>query len=886
MEIFLSAGANALDNIRGKTNEMLASDRLKEYLVHHPLNGLLQEPAKLADSIVGESEMWLIRYRERGARWFNDEWQYSKAMRELSELERLAVGKIDFFLGGGGMIEEPMKSVARLAEASMIRRLDEMEAMSKLQGGALDAEARELALDLCRRRGVVIKSIDETNDLGESPLVASGARGDVENLGPLLLAGCKLDTASQDKGRTALHMACMMGHLEYARRLADEGADLFQTSTDGRTGLVLAAREGQLNMVKLMLERGGTDLGMKIDTDGFSSAMAAAHGGHLSILQCLYEVCGRDLLMLVDTEGRSCAIAAAWDGHMQVMKYLYEVCGQELLMLGMKDGVTCAYIASINGHLDILEYVHQLCGNELLMLVNASGISCAHAAAMGGHLAIVKYLHKACGVDLLMLLNKDGMSCANAAAFKGHLNVLEYIHEVCGKELLMTVDENGESCALLAANTGHLDALKWLHEACGAELLMLVGKNGISCAYAASNQGHLHIVEYLHDTCGKELLMLVNADGTSCAIAAAVKGHLNVLEYIHKVCGTELLMLVDANGVSCAWFAARNKHLDVLRWLYDACGRELLMLVDKYGRSCAYAAAVNGHLDVVEYLHEACGTELLKLSPDHTNLLAEAVGNDDMYMLLARLGGLELVSVKDTGGWTVLHQLVYGGRDAFASEIASISKGETLLEIARREVAEYDSAIQTSNCVVHRGYPSLLKMDHAVRTVEYLAGFDTVRSRRMCPCGSRGYFELEIISLSREAQFGFANAEFAAIRGRSHEGVGDDSFSWAVDGARKRKWHGGGAEEWDCNWRDGDVIGFACDLVEGKMHVSLNGDFSAPNDCMFDIDTKNCKGLFAAFTAGNGKVRYNLGEAAFAHRPPTGSDYTAFHDFPLVPLQG
>ena len=124
---------------------------------------------------------------------------------------------------------------------------------------------------------------------------------------------------------------------------------------------------------------------------------------------------------------------------------------------------------------------------------------------------------------------------------------------------------------------------------------------------------------------------------------------------------------------------------------------------------------------------------------------------------------------------------------------------------------------------------------------------------------------------------------FPAIRGKSGDGVGDDSSSWSVDGARKGKWHGEDKEEWDCGWRDGDVIGLACDLVEGKLHVSLNGDFSAPNGCVFEIDVEECSGLFAALSADNGKVRYNLGEAAFKHGAPAGCDYTAFRDFPPGP---
>lgn len=173
-------------------------------------------------------------------------------------------------------------------------------------------------------------------------------------------------------------------------------------------------------------------------------------------------------------------------------------------------------------------------------------------------------------------------------------------------------------------------------------------------------------------------------------------------------------------------------------------------------------------------------------------------------------------------------------------------------------------------------------MDHADRAIDFVGGFTTVRSQSMCPVGSRGYFELEIISMSTYLQFGFAGAGFSAIRGKSNEGVGADSSSWSVDGARKLKLHGGG-NRWGCGWCDGDVIGLACDLVEGKLHVSLNGEFSAPNGCVFEIDVEECSGLFATFSAGNGKVRYNLGEAAFKHDAPAGSDYTAFRDFPPGP---
>jgi hypothetical protein len=411
-ELFLSAGANSLDDIRCKTEEMLESDRLKTFFLSRPAYKYFDLPAKVCESIVKEVEEWLERYKKRDAEWFNDEFQYSKAMRELSEVERLATGKMDYYLETGDVNTKdvPMEQVARYAEADMVRRLDSMVERSKAEGGRegiADAESearRELALDLCRRRGLVIKSVDETNDLGEPPLVASGARGDVENLDLLLVAGCNLKLDSATKGgspATALHMACMMGHLEYARRLvADElGAGLLLLRQDrlGRTGLYHAAERGHQRVVKLMLEKGGKELGMVVTLGETSCAQIAAQNGHLDVLRLLHEACGKNLLMLVEKDGSSCAFVAAMNGHSDVLRWLYETCGRDVLMLVQKDGTSCAWIAAQNGHLNVLRLLYEVCGKDLLMLVREDGASCAFVAAMNGHLDVLRWLKDVCG---------------------------------------------------------------------------------------------------------------------------------------------------------------------------------------------------------------------------------------------------------------------------------------------------------------------------------------------------------------------------------------------------------------------------------------------------------------------------------------------------------
>jgi len=82
------------------------------------------------------------------------------------------------------------------------------------------------------------------------------------------------------------------------------------------------------------------------------------------------------------------------------------------------------------------------------------------------------------------------------------------------------------------------------------------------------------------------------------------------------------------------------------------------------------------------------------------------------------------------------------------------------------------------------------------------------------------------------------------------------------------------------SWRAGDVLGFAVDLVEFEIQVSVNGSFDAPNGVVFKLESHEVPhGVFAAFTSGPGtKLRYNLGQTPFKHAPPS-SDFKAFVQF-------
>jgi nucleoredoxin len=143
----------------------------------------------------------------------------------------------------------------------------------------------------------------------------------------------------------------------------------------------------------------------------------------------------------------------------------------------------------------------------------------------------------------------------------------------------------------------------------------------------------------------------------------------------------------------------------------------------------------------------------------------------------------------------------------------------------------------------------------------------------------RFYYEVEVLSLQGVIQFGVCTDGFDARADSRGEGVGDDSFSFGVDGVRQCKWPGG---EFGSEWADGQVIGFAIDMSKsdsGSIAVSVDGSFAQPNGVAFD--SISAAWLSPAFTASSGQFRVNFGDTPFKHSPPDAS-FVSVHDVALA----
>jgi len=91
---------------------------------------------------------------------------------------------------------------------------------------------------------------------GETPLMTCAKSGSVDAVKRLVEYGAALETREPDQHQTALMWAATEHHLDVVQALIDAHADLKAHSKSGFTAMHFAARQGDLEMVQLLLKAG------------------------------------------------------------------------------------------------------------------------------------------------------------------------------------------------------------------------------------------------------------------------------------------------------------------------------------------------------------------------------------------------------------------------------------------------------------------------------------------------------------------------------------------------------------------------------------------------------------------------------------------------------
>ncbi len=356
------------------------------------------------------------------------------------------------------------------------------------------------------------------NDLFKA--ARKGRLSEVENI--VLYSARDVVDSRDGFGRTALMVAARYGELEIVRFLINNGADVNYEDNDGWTALKFAAGEGKLEIVKFLINN-GADVNAK-DNNGWTALMSAANNGYLKIVKYLVDN-GADV-NTKDDYGKVLMVGASGRGPfgneglvLEVVKYLVEL-GMDVRAKNTNE-LSKAFVRALwRGNMRVAQYLVKE-GADINILntvrIKNSEENCGALiwAVCNNKLEIVKNLidHGA-NVNtksslsrnhtvLTIAIDRDNLEIANLLIERGaktdllgavnndNFKVVKYLVEH-GADV-NTKDKNGRTALFIAAESGHLEMVKCLVEH-GADIDG--GINGGAIMVAACD-GHLEIVKYL-----------------------------------------------------------------------------------------------------------------------------------------------------------------------------------------------------------------------------------------------------------------------------------------------------------------------------------------------------------------------------------------------------
>ncbi|RLN86781.1 hypothetical protein BBJ28_00026226, partial [Nothophytophthora sp. Chile5] len=274
-------------------------------------------------------------------------------------------------------------------------RKNQVDVMRSLMAAEHDhMEAARLLLDAAAK-------VDYGYSVVGGPLIAAAAGGHVEML-KLLLDHGAISTMQDFPGNKALHHAASNGHSAVVRVLLEgaRSADVDVTNKENWTPLIAAAKRGNIEIVRLLIEK-NADVNRK-RRDDMTALHLATERGHTEMVDLLLSH-GADA-DAKNWERLTPLMMAATRGHEEIVKLLLESNANVELTEGAERTAM------------VLEY---------LQLRRSDGMRALHFAVKEGHYEVVSMLLRH-GADV-DAKNQKGRTPLMLAAFEGHEEISQLL---------------------------------------------------------------------------------------------------------------------------------------------------------------------------------------------------------------------------------------------------------------------------------------------------------------------------------------------------------------------------------------------------------------------------------------------------------------------------
>uniref|UniRef100_A0A3Q1FU78 Kinase D-interacting substrate 220a n=1 Tax=Acanthochromis polyacanthus TaxID=80966 RepID=A0A3Q1FU78_9TELE len=283
-----------------------------------------------------------------------------------------------------------------------------------------------------------------------------------------------------DNGQTPLMVAAEQGNLEILQELIRRGANVNLDDVDCWTALISAAKEGHIEVVRELLEN-NANLEHR-DMGGWTALMWAAYKGRTDVAQLLLEkganpnITGQYSVYPI--------IWAAGRGHAEIVHLLLQHGAK--VNCSDKYGTTPLIWAARKGHYESV--MHLLANGADVDQEGANSMTALIVAVKGGYTEVVKELLKR--NPNVNMTDKDGSTALAIAAKEGHTEIVQDLLDA--GTYVNIPDRSGETMLIGAVRGGHVEIVRALLNKYAD--IDVRGQDGKTALYWAVEKGNATMV--------------------------------------------------------------------------------------------------------------------------------------------------------------------------------------------------------------------------------------------------------------------------------------------------------------------------------------------------------------------------------------------------------
>lgn len=296
-----------------------------------------------------------------------------------------------------------------------------------------------------------------------------------------------------DNGQTPLMVAAEQGNLEIVQELIRRGANVNLDDIDSWTSLISAAKEGHIEVVQELLENNANV--EHRDMGGWTALMWAAYKGRTEVARLLLEKEANP-----NITGQYCVYPIIWAagrGHAEIVHLLLQHGAK--VNCSDKYGTTPLIWAARKGHYDCV--MHLLANGADVDQEGANSMTALIVAVKGGYTEVVKELLKR--NPNVNMTDKDGNTALAIAAKEGHTEIVQDLLDA--GTYVNIPDRSGETMLIGAVRGGHVEIVRALLNKYAD--IDVRGQDGKTALYWAVEKGNATMVRDI---------LVCNPDTESC----------------------------------------------------------------------------------------------------------------------------------------------------------------------------------------------------------------------------------------------------------------------------------------------------------------------------------------------------------------------------------